>query len=234
MNKLITVNLSFYNQSDYILLKHIEYWNSYPKEIKDKFTFFIIDDCSKKPASEIVKEKYDLDLHIYRVEKDLCCNIAGVRNLGATECKTLWLIILDMDTLIPKEMAKSLIDLANQNINSNICFKFNRKVPNNDKHKKHNKPHPAVCLIRKEDYWEVGGCEEDLVGHYGYTDPSFWHRARGKIKAEIKHRISLHYYPEGEADINRDKNHNFKLFKNKKKKNNWSMDFIRFKWKKVL
>ena len=43
------------------------------------------------------------------------------------------------------------------------------------------KPHPAVCLLRVEDYWNVGGCEEDLVGHYGWTDPSFWYRSIGKL-----------------------------------------------------
>ena len=47
MSKLITINLSYYNQSKEILLKHIEYWNSTPKEIRVQMTFFIIVDCSK-------------------------------------------------------------------------------------------------------------------------------------------------------------------------------------------
>ena len=40
----------------------------------------------------------------------------------------------------------------------------------------------GMSLLRKKDYWNVGGCEEDLVGNYGQTDPIFWYRAKGKLK----------------------------------------------------
>ena len=218
-----------------MLLKHINTWKSYPDDIKDLFTFYIIDDSSKKPASEIIKKETDLDLHLYRVEEDLYCNIAGVRNLGAKECNTPWMVILDMDTIISKELAQSLIELANKNINNNIVFKFNRKVLDNSNHIKHNKPHPAICLIRKSNYWKIGGCEEDLVGHYGYTDPSFWYRAKNeKVSINIQKNLFLLYYPEGESDINRDNKHNKKLFEKRKKDNKWSNKYIRFKWHKVF
>ena len=32
-------------------------------------------------------------------------------------------------------------------------------------------------------------CEEDLVGNYGYTDPSFWHKSHGKL--EIIQRLDF-------------------------------------------
>ena len=131
--KLITINLSYYNQSKEIILKHLDYWHSYPQEVKDKLTFFIIDDCSKVPINEILTKDdiKELDVVIYRVKKDLYCNIAGIRNLGAKECKTPWYVIIDMDTLINPKMAKELIKLAKNNMNKNNTFKFNRKVINN-------------------------------------------------------------------------------------------------------
>ena len=58
MNKLITINLSYYNQPKEIILKHINYWNSFEKNIKRKFTFFIIDDNSKIPINEVLKDVY--------------------------------------------------------------------------------------------------------------------------------------------------------------------------------
>ena len=94
--------------------------------------------------------------------------------------------------------------------------------------------HPAVCLIRKKDYWKVGGCEEDLVGHYGYTDPSFWYRSRNVLKIQECRDIYLLYCPDGESVINRDRSHNKSLINNKKKTKNWSTDFIRFNWEKVF
>ena len=84
-----------------------------------------------------------------------------------------------------------------------------------------------------EDYWKVGGCEEDLVGHYGWTDPSFWHRSIGKLDVLLCSDLFLDYIPEGEADINRDNSHNQRLFEEKKRTGDWSTDFVRFEWEKV-
>jgi len=235
MSKLITVNLSYYNQSKDILLKHIDYWKSYPKEVRDQFTFFIIDDCSKIHISDLLTKDIlgDLDVVVYRVKKDLICNIAGIRNLGAKQCKTPWYVIIDMDTLIPIKMAKELIVLANENMDQKKTFKFNRKVINNPKHPKNNQPHPAVCLIKIQDYWAVGGNEEDLVGSYGKTDGSFYHRAKGVVKVIVKEDIYVDYFEEGESNINRNYKRNQRLVEQKIKNNSWSTDFVRFPWEIV-
>jgi len=235
MEKLITINLSYYNQPKDVILKHIDYWNSYDKYTKRKFTFFIIDDCSKIPINELLKGVYfkNLDIHYYRVQKDLKYNIGGVRNLGAKECKTPWIVILDMDTLVSPKMAKELVDLAENNNNKNVAFKFNRKVINNENHIKHNKIHPAICLIEKEIYWKIGGCDEDFVGNYGSTDPHFWWRSKNIIEIIQKKDIFIEYIEEGECDMSRDTKTNIKLFQDKKKNNSWSKDIIRFNWIKL-
>jgi len=229
---LITVNLSFYNQND-VLVKHVLGWKSWSKELKEKFSFCIIDDCSKTKAVDVLSEidLSDLNLSIYRVQEDLVCNIAGVRNLSAQECKTQWMVILDMDTLISEKLASSMIQLCRAPKGS--CFKFNRRVPSNPYHPKNEQPHPAVCLLQLEDYWDVGGCEEDLVGHYGQTDPIFWYRASDVLTVHFRSDMYLDYIPEGEAVINRDTSHNQKLFEEKRRTHNWSTDFVRFKWEKM-
>jgi hypothetical protein len=231
MNKTITISLSYYNQDKKTLVRHIESWKEFPVEIREKFSFFIIDDCSKIPAHDLLKDidVKGLDLHMYRVKEDLYCNIAGVRNLGAKECKTPYMMIIDMDTVVSPVMSHELVELAKNNINNNIAFRFNRKGG-----KKSGHMHPAVCLIRKKDYWDIGGCEEDLVGHYGWTDPSFWHRARGKVKEQECKNIYLNYHSDGEADIKRDHGHNKGVFKHKMRTNSWSKDYVRFKWEKIL
>ena len=226
----ITINLSYYNQEK-VLIDHINFWKSYPSETKKQFSFCVVDDCSKTPADEALSgiDLSGLDINIYRVTEDLYCNIAGVRNLAATVCETEWMVILDMDTMVSKELAAQMLDLTYTQPGN--CFKFNRRVNN---HIKNNQTHPAVCLLRKDDYWSVGGCEEDLVGHYGFTDPSFWYRARGKLKINERRDLFLDYIPDGEADIQRDTSHNSRLFEYKKTTNSWSNDFIRFKWEKIV
>lgn len=230
--KKITINLSFYNQNE-VLKKQVESWKSWSKEVRDQFSFCIVDDCSKKSAIDILSDDLtDLDLSIYRVTEDLYCNIAGVRNLSAQECKTDWMVILDMDTFVSEELASSMLILSSLE-RPGEAFKFNRRVAD-PRHPKNGQPHPAVCLLRVEDYWNVGGCEEDLVGHYGWTDPSFWFRSVGKLHVITYTDLYLDYYPEGEADIDRDNSHNYSLHEEKKRTGNWSTDFIRFDWEKLL
>ena len=230
--KKITINLSFYNQNK-ILIRHVEGWNSWSPEILRYFSFCIVDDCSANKATDVLSDVdlSKLDLAIYRIKEDLFCNIAGVRNLAAKKCKTDWMVILDMDTVISEKLASSIINLCDSPKGN--CFKFNRKVHKNPFHKKNGQVHPAVCLLRVSDYWNVGGCEEDLVGHYGQTDPIFWYRAQGKLQISTKKNMYLTYYPEGEADINRDTTHNKLLFESKKKDKSWSNDFIRFNWERI-
>ena len=231
--KKITINLSFYNQNE-VLKKHVLLWKSYNQQIKNSISFCIVDDCSKIPANEILSDidLSDLNINVYRVQEDLYCNIAGVRNLAATVCKTDWMVILDMDTMISEDLATEMLKLTETKPGN--CFKFNRRVPSIPNHPKEQQTHPAVCLLRKDDYWKVGGCEEDLVGSYGYTDPSFWYRSRKILKIIEKRDLYLDYIPEGEANINRDRNKNSALFEHKKATRSWSTDFIRFKWKKII
>jgi hypothetical protein len=231
--KKITINLSYYNQVD-VLRRHITGWESWSKDLLDQFSFCIVDDCSKVKASDIAKNigYSNIDLSVYRVEKDLYCNIAGVRNLAAQQCNTDWMMIIDMDTVVSQELAESLPMYADTS--EGTCFKFNRRVMQDPSHIKHNKYHPAVCMIRVSDYWKVGGCEEDLVGNYGYTDPSFWYRAKGVLSVRTLSDLYLDYVPAGEADINRDTENNQKLFHNKQQTNDWSTDFIRFPWSKEI
>jgi len=238
--KKITICLSYYNQKKELLLKHINEWKQYPQ--KNKFSFFIIDDCSKIPVEKILRdiELLDLDIHIYRIEEDLYYNIAGVRNLGAKECKTEWMMIMDMDTLLPKELSNKLLDLTK---GKGIPLKERIKISKNKKSvvykfgviNKNKVSHPAVCLIKTEDYWKIGGCEEDLVGNYGKTDTIFWYRSIGKITLITMKKLILKNIPEAEGDTSMiDREPNLKLFNEKKKTNKWSTDYIRFKWKKVV
>ena len=225
----ITLCYSYFNQ-DKALVKHIENWNNWSQSLKDQFSFIIVDDCSSVPALDTIPHKgfNGLNLSIYRVIDDLYCNISGVRNLAAKKCTTEWMMILDMDTLVSEELARNIIRLSSLHVEG-YAYKFNQRFPDTEV----EIPHGAVCLIRVEDYWNIGGCEEDLVGHYGYTDPTFWYRSKGKLKVEVKTELYLDIIREGHADIDRDSNHNSKLFETKKIDNSWSDDFLRFDWKKV-
>jgi predicted glycosyltransferase involved in capsule biosynthesis len=221
-------------------------WKNYPKEVKDKFTFFIIDDCSKKPINEILSKDdlSGLDIHLYRVQKDLNYNIAGVRNLGAQECKTPWILILDTDCYVDTKCAKAMLDLAEKEMNNKKVFKFNRKITvdksigcHSISKQRSNVIHPGVCLLQKKDYWRIGGNEEDLVGNYGCTDGCFFHRCKKKVEIVNCQRIYLDYaqaYTKGVSWMPpRNGGANAKIASQHILNNTWSTDYVRFPWKKL-
>ena len=53
------------------------------------------------------------------------------------------------------------------------------------------------------------------------------------MNINVRMDMFLDYIPEGEAKINRDTRHNFKLFEYKKNTNSWSTYFVRFDWEKI-
>ena len=130
MDKLITINLSYYNQDAKVLKEHINAWSTFDKPIRDRFSFFIMDDGSKIPVMKLLEtiDYSKIDLHVYRVNVDLFCNIAGVRNLSAQECKSPYMIICDMDTLICNNAAKQMLELAENNKTKNTQKKSNSSV----------------------------------------------------------------------------------------------------------
>lgn len=235
----LTICLSYYNQSKDVLMRHIDCWKNYSQTIKDKIEFIIIDDCSKIEMKELLKNEdiTSLNLHLYRVEDDLYCNIAGVRNLSAKVSNSEWILFLDMDTLVENKMIIQVFEIINKN-QMKRAYKFNRIVPGNENSKLNGKIHPGVCLIRKKDYWKIGGNEEDLVGHYGGTDVSFWVKAKFDkhdriVNVILCNNIYITYISEGEADIVRDATHNFKLIDQRKRDWKWSTNYVRFKWYKI-
>lgn len=240
MTKSITISLSYYNQSRDTLLKHITYWQSYPTKVRQRISFQIIDDCSKIPINELITtdDICGLDLVLYRVNEDLNCNMAGVRNLGATQCETIWFIPLDLDTLLPLKTARRLLALADKHTNNESTkniYKFNRSVLNNSDHEKHLKTHPGVCFLKTSHYWNIGGNDEDLVGEYGYTDISFFQRAEeNEMSIKIIENCYLEYIPEGESNIVRNSERNKKLLDEKNQSDDKKpRNFLRFSWSPI-
>lgn len=229
----VTIFNTYYNQKQ-MLLQQLSLWNKYSKPIKDNFKFLIVDDCSEKEnkAYKCYKEKLpEINLSIYYINEDKYCNIGGARNLGLTVCETDWIVISDIDHAFPEQTMHEIIqcDLSNPN----IIYRFNRVCMSTRKIKEH----PAIMLLNKETYWNIGGCDEDFVGSYGHTDVHFRYRAeKFGCKYKTANKTFLQLYAQGEtSNIDRSKiEPNAKLFQQKVRNNTWSKDFLRFTYKREL
>lgn len=223
MNKKITLSLSYYNDIEY-LDKHFSEWVNY----KDLINFQIIDDCSEVPLINLVDDVIlkELGIKIYRVLDDIKWNIPGVRNLGAAVCNTDWILICDMDQYFFRKDIETMYKFTDLG-SKNEFYSFARK----------DKTQTAgTMLISLDNYWKVGGYDEDLIGNYGWNDPLFRKKLEhSKINEKI---ISDIICKEQFADCKLDRkgnNKNKKKFKKKVKNLNLiSSNILRFNWKREI
>ena len=219
----ISIILSYFNHGD-LLNRHLDAWNSFSEDIKNEFEFIIVDDCSHK----IHLKKID-NSRCFRITDDIFFNLPGSRNLGVQMAKSDYIMICDMDTIVTSECAYKLLDLIPK---TNVIYKFNRFVRNNKSHPKHYKIHPGIFLVNRQSYLNVFGCDEDFAGSYGNYTRSLEYKLVSQKAFKILEcsEIFVEYIPEGDCDINKDKNVNRKLFNKKVKNDSWSVDMLRFKW----
>ena len=219
---------TYYNQHP-MLQKQIALWESYSDEIKEQVQFVVVDDGSEKSAHDYV-DSANINLVIYKIKEDIYCNIPGAVNLGAKVCGTVWMFKHDIDHLLSEESVEKMLELTS---NKNKAYKFYRH--NGTEISNPNKIAPGQFMIRVKDFWKIGGWDEDFCGNYGQNDPAFFWRAKGIIETEERYDINMVIDSEGETpEIDRtNREHNIKLFEEKKRTGNWSNKFLRFEWERV-
>ncbi|KAH8099190.1 hypothetical protein JL720_2174 [Aureococcus anophagefferens] len=103
--------------------------------------------------------------------------------------------------------------------------------------RKHRRVHPGVVLESRRTYWTAGGCDEDLVGHYGFTDLAHYGRVEKAAGCALEAAASAP--PLVYMDEPREK---AAFFSRSTRRNRgvldamlagdaaWSADYLRFSW----
>lgn len=254
--KKLTVLLLYFNDDNH-LSHQLNSWQEYSSKVLSEIQFLIVDDGSIKGkwAESFFRRnnlKYkSLDIRLVKIDQSIEWNIGGARNLGFFEAESDWVLMIDGDTIVkPRLIEFALTNTKNPN---DVYIFFDRIRPDG----KTSKPHPAVMLLRKENYWQNGGCDEDFVGNYGYTDPHFRYRLEHNSSLKIikmsklMKKESIPSLMELSKDIpchksflcsdissslqpSRNTAHNSALFEKKKQTKKWSYEILRFTWKEVL
>ncbi len=134
----------------------------------------IVDDGS--PDNTAWGEDIGIPLEVYRVGVDVRWNQDACRNIGAHHAETKWLLLTDMDHMIPPRTVRYL---AEEKFDGNNAYKFTRvSEPDMSDYKSH----PNSWFMTKELYDRMGGYDERFAGWYG-TDGDF--RDRIKVKGKV-------------------------------------------------
>lgn len=169
----ITVILAFYRNAG-MLAEQYATFRALPREMKARLHLIVVDDGSPEPAQP--PADLGMAFELYRIGIDVRWNQDACRNIGAHHAKTEWMLLTDIDHLIPEKTLERVLTIK---LDTRQVYKFSRvSAPDLVPYK----AHPNSWLMTREMYDRIGGYDERFAGFYG-TDADF--RNRVAAEAEI-------------------------------------------------
>ncbi len=184
----LTLVLPFYmNQS--MLREQQRQWRAYPADLKAQFHVIVVDDGSPEhPAVEVIEETGIASFRLYRTDVDCRWNWLFCRNLGVAEASTSWVLLTDIDHVVPE---RTLRRLMCGHLESDEIYRFSRvDAPDLTPYK----PHPNSWCLTRQIFDRIGGYDERFSGFYG-TDADFRERAKQYTTAVVLLSDPLIRYP---------------------------------------
>lgn len=141
----------------------------------------IVDDGSPRypaaPIAAAIDWSHLASFQLWRMGVDVRWNQDACRNIGVREAKSQWVLLTDMDHVVPNETWERLML---QKLNKHLVYRFGRvSMPDLFPYKSH--PNSWALTVKK--YWQVGGYDEALAGWYG-TDGDFLVRVKRTIERD--------------------------------------------------
>lgn len=157
-----------YYENPIFLGLQLQKWASYPDELRKQLQVIIVDDGSPKcPAANVLRDvQPKVWLRLFRITIDVRWNWLAARNLAMYHAHG-WCVLTDMDHMVPEQTLRALVF---GKVWPHYIYRFTRREA--DGRSIH--PHPNSMFMTSTTFWDVGGYDEALSGHYG-TDGD-WRR----------------------------------------------------------
>lgn len=163
----LTLIMAYY-ENHTMLQRHVHQFQKYDRKVQKNLRVIVVDDGSPKAPARLDSES-PCPFEIYRMKIDIRWNQDACRNLGVKHAKTEWILLTDIDHLVPNE---TMATIMTNPLNPEFVYKFARvSEPKLDPYK----PHPNSWLMTKAMFSAIGGYDERLAGWYG-TDGDFLDR----------------------------------------------------------
>jgi glycosyltransferase involved in cell wall biosynthesis len=134
----------------------------YSSAVRRRIEVIVVDDASPhSPAISVPRPKSLPDHRVYRIAHDIPWNQDAARNIGAHEAKAPWLLLTDIDHVVPEGTLQGLLAMKKD---SKVFYTLGRtKFFTADV----REPHPNSYVMTRDMYWAIGGHDEDYAGIYG-------------------------------------------------------------------
>lgn len=177
--KRVTLVVPYYENAAFLRFQ-MRHWLGVSEALFPHVSVVVVDDGSPTSAASVVEavkagtESF-YQPRLFRIEVDVAWNWLAARNIGAHHASDGWLLLTDMDHVVPVETMRRVVYGQHD---PTVVYAFSRREHTGDV----IPPHSASFLMTKAMFWKIGGYDEALSGHYG-TDGEF--RKQIKAKAPI-------------------------------------------------
>jgi hypothetical protein len=174
----LTLILPYYRNAG-MLLEHFRTWRAYPCDLKSRFHAIVVDDGSPEHvAKKCIEPTGIASFRLYRIEVDVRWNWLACRNLGVDQARTSWVLLTDIDHLLPEGTLRRLVY---GELDPATVYRFSRvDAPYATPYK----PHPNSWLLTRGMFDAIGGYDERFSGYYG-TDGEFRDRVQATARVEM-------------------------------------------------
>lgn len=181
-----------YYENPKMLRLQMHEWRHYRESEKAALSAVIVDDGSpRNPALDVAKEyasTVGFPIRVFRIHENKPWNQDGARNLGMQAAVGMsgWVLLTDMDHMVARHEVGPMLNFV-----SHSAVKGEYYLPRRvDFDGKPNHPHANSYIFNVDDFWRMGGYDEDFAGCYG-SDGNFRKCARSVLKEKITPAFEL-------------------------------------------
>lgn len=164
----------------------------YPDDVADNLNVVVVDDHGDPPVpvdpisllSNQVKSA-----KLFRVDKDIPWNQMGARNLGMQHSQG-WCLMIDPDMVFDSDTMRRMM-LAAGKLQRGRVLKYGLKHVNSGKL---DMTSPNTWLLHRDDFFAVGGYDEDFAGNKGWSDVQLLDILRSCYKVEERPDLWAHFH----------------------------------------
>jgi hypothetical protein len=200
-----TLILPYYDNPGMLAIQ-FEKLQALPGEVRDELHLIVVDDGSplapiSSPGDDALRYgefigsvPFLASVQAYRIEVDVRWNWLAARNIGVEKARTDWVLMTDMDHVVPEATARRIQE---KKLDPERAYRFSRvDAPDLTPYK----PHPNSWLLTRDRMHKIGGYDERFSGFYG-TDGEFRDRVKENSREiVVLDEVLVRYPGEVQAD----------------------------------
>jgi hypothetical protein len=181
-----------YYENAHMLQLQLQEWAQYRVTDKMALSAVIVDDGSpRNPAEPVIRKHGNVGfpIQLFRIKENKPWNQDGARNLGMKHVSG-WTLMTDMDHMLSKDQVAGLRHVVSHEVEAGSYYMPQRR--DFDGAPMHRHANSYVFLA--EDFWKMGGYDEDFSGVYG-SDGNFRKCMRAGLTEKATDKFYLNRWP---------------------------------------